>query len=65
MALLLDPSKASIEIALEKWKQFDLDGKRNQLDSQATAVTDAQATSQGTRKKLAEQTRGKPFFQGR
>lgn len=57
MALSLDPSKASIELVLDKWKQFDLDGKRNQLDSQATAVTDAQSASQGTRKKLAEQTR--------
>jgi hypothetical protein len=43
---------------------IDLDGKRNQLDAQASEIADNKDASVVSRKKLAEQTKGNSHLGG-
>eukprot|EP01104_Vermistella_antarctica_P012143 TRINITY_DN3467_c0_g2_i1.p1 TRINITY_DN3467_c0_g2~~TRINITY_DN3467_c0_g2_i1.p1 ORF type:complete len:705 (+),score=238.54 TRINITY_DN3467_c0_g2_i1:573-2687(+) len=47
----------ALETVIEQWQTFNLDGRRNDLDSHAQAIAEIQDSSLQLRKKLAESTR--------
>lgn len=46
-----------LQVLIEKWKEIDLEGKKPDLDAQASKVADFKDSRIASRKKLAEQTK--------
>ncbi|BFG41595.1 hypothetical protein CerSpe_278690 [Prunus speciosa] len=55
-------SSSPISVVSNFWKEFDLEEEKSELDEKGLRIAENQENRQKNRPKLAESTRGMPFY---